>query len=115
VPVLGWLTLRGKCADCAAPISARYPIVELTTGVLFVLVTVRLAHLHIAAALPAYLYLAGAGLALALIDLDHRRLPNSIVLPSYLVVAVLLTIASAVSRDWWALARALISAAALFA
>jgi leader peptidase (prepilin peptidase) / N-methyltransferase len=115
VPVLGWLSLRGKCADCAAPISARYPLVELATGVLFVVVTLRVVHLHIAAALPAYLYFVAAGLALALIDFDHRRLPNAIVLPSYVVVGVLLTIAAAVSHDWWALARAAISAAALYA
>jgi leader peptidase (prepilin peptidase) / N-methyltransferase len=115
VPVLGWLSLRGKCADCATSISPRYPLVELATGVLFVVVTVRVAHLHIAAALPAYLYFVAAGLALAFIDFDHRRLPDSIVLPSYVVLAVLLTIASVVSRDWWALARAAIAAATLFA
>jgi leader peptidase (prepilin peptidase)/N-methyltransferase len=114
LPVLGWLSLRGKCADCAAPISARYPLVELGTGVLFVLVTLRVVHLHLAVALPAYLYFVAIGLALALIDLEHSRLPNVIVLPSYIVIAVLLTIASAVSRDWWALARAVISTVALF-
>jgi leader peptidase (prepilin peptidase)/N-methyltransferase len=115
VPVLGWLILRGKCADCANPISARYPIVEAATAALFVVITLRLAHLHLGAALPAYLYLAAAGLALAMIDVDHKRLPDKIVLPSYVVVAVLLTIAAAVTNDWWALARAGISAAALFA
>jgi leader peptidase (prepilin peptidase) / N-methyltransferase len=114
LPVLGWLALRGRCADCAAPISVRYPLVEFVTGALFVLVTVRSVQLHLAAALPAYLYLVAAGLALAFIDLDHHRLPNAIVLPSYVVVAVLLTIGSAVSHDWWALARAAISAASLF-
>ena len=35
VPVFGWLVLRGKCFDCKAPISPRYPIVELITGLLF--------------------------------------------------------------------------------
>ena len=35
VPVLGWFVLRGRCYDCAAPISARYPLVEAATGVLF--------------------------------------------------------------------------------
>jgi leader peptidase (prepilin peptidase)/N-methyltransferase len=114
LPVLGWLVLRGRCADCSTPISARYPLVEFVTGTLFVLVTIRVVHLHITAALPAYLYLVAAGLALAFIDVDHRRLPNAIVLPSYIVVAVLLTIAAAVSHDWWALARAAISAVALF-
>jgi leader peptidase (prepilin peptidase)/N-methyltransferase len=115
LPVLGWLILRGKCADCATPISVRYPIVEAVTAALFVLIALRLASLHIEAALPAYLYFAAAGIALALIDIDHRRLPDVIVLPSYLVVAVLLAAASFVSGDWWALARAAICAASLFA
>ena len=35
IPVLSWLLLRGKCRDCGNPISVRYPLVELTTGVLF--------------------------------------------------------------------------------
>ena len=64
VPVLGWLLLRGRCADCDHPISPRYPLVEATTALLFVVVTVRIAQLHLDAALPAYLYLAAAGLAL---------------------------------------------------
>jgi leader peptidase (prepilin peptidase) / N-methyltransferase len=114
VPVLGWLALRGKCADCAQSISARYPIVEALTAALFVVLTIRLTNLHIVAALPAYLYFAAAGLALAAIDLDHRRLPDLIVLPSYAVVAVLLVIASAHSHDWWALGRAAIAAGSLF-
>jgi leader peptidase (prepilin peptidase)/N-methyltransferase len=36
VPVLGWLVLRGRCADCANPISVRYPLIELAAGVLAV-------------------------------------------------------------------------------
>src|ERR1019366_6855678 len=44
IPVLGWLALNGKCADCGEPISVRYPIVEAATSALFVLLTVRLAH-----------------------------------------------------------------------
>jgi leader peptidase (prepilin peptidase)/N-methyltransferase len=115
VPVLGWLVLRGRCFDCEAPISARYPVVEALTAALFVLVTLRVLHLHLAPTLPAYLYFAAAGIALAMIDLDHKRLPDRIVLPSYVVVAILLTIASAATHDWWALARAAIGAAALFA
>jgi leader peptidase (prepilin peptidase)/N-methyltransferase len=39
VPVLSWLVLRGKCRDCAEPISTRYPLVELGTGVAFAAVT----------------------------------------------------------------------------
>jgi leader peptidase (prepilin peptidase)/N-methyltransferase len=35
VPVFGWLMLRGRCADCAAPISVQYPLIELLTGAAF--------------------------------------------------------------------------------
>jgi leader peptidase (prepilin peptidase) / N-methyltransferase len=115
VPVLGWLLLRGRCFDCHTPISARYPLVEAATGVLFAAVTWRLLAIDLPWALAAYLYLAASGVALAMIDLDVKRLPDKIVLPSYAVVAVLLTVAAMGGHDWWPLARAAIGAAALFA
>jgi leader peptidase (prepilin peptidase)/N-methyltransferase len=115
VPVFGWLLLRGACYDCRAPISARYPLVEGATGVLFAAVTWRLLVIGTPWALPAYLYLAAAGLALAMIDIDVKRLPDKIVLPSYAVVAVLLVVAAMGGNDWWPLARAALGAAALFA
>ena len=110
VPVLGWLLLRGKCADCAAPISARYPLVEAGTGALFVAVTARFG---LTAELPAYLYLAAVAIALAAIDLDVRRLPTSIVLPSYGVAVLLLVPAAIAGPGWGAAARGLAAAAAL--
>ena len=113
IPVLGWLMLRGKCYDCGNPISPRYPLVEAATGALFAVVTLDAGKLHWA--LPAYLYLAAAGIALAMIDFDHKRLPDKIVLPSYPVVAVLLTIGAAVNHNWSALERAAIGGAALYA
>ena len=115
VPVFGWLALRGKCYDCKAPISARYPLVELATGLLFAAMTLRILHLDLNAAVPAYLYFVAIGVALTMIDIDHKRLPNNIVLPSYAVLAVLLTIATGYSGDWDALLRAGIGAAGLFA
>lgn len=115
VPVLGWLVLRGRCADCAAPISARYPAVELGTAVLFVVITVQLAHTGRLSAAPAYLYLAAVGVALAIIDLRSQRLPNVLVLPSYPVLLVLLAGASAVTGDWSALLRGLVAGAASLA
>jgi leader peptidase (prepilin peptidase) / N-methyltransferase len=108
VPALGWLLLRGRCYDCAEPISARYPLVEAGTAVLFVATALRFAE--DLSALPAYLWFAATGVALALIDLDVRRLPNAIVLPSYAVLALLL----AIDADPQALARAAAGAATLF-
>ena len=115
VPVFGWLLLRGRCYDCKEPISARYPLVEAATGVLFAAVTWRLLVIDMPWALAAYLYLAAAGVALAMIDIDVKRLPNTIVLPSYAIVAVLLTVAAIGEHDSWPLARAGIGAAALLA
>jgi leader peptidase (prepilin peptidase)/N-methyltransferase len=115
IPVVGWLVLRGRCAACAAPIGVRYPLVEAGTAVLFVALAARLDSLGRLSALPAYLYFGAIGIALALIDLDCRRLPTSIILPSYPVLAVLLAASAAWQGDWWSLARAVIGAAALFA
>jgi leader peptidase (prepilin peptidase)/N-methyltransferase len=109
VPMLSWLLLRGKCADCRAPISPRYPVVEAGTAALFVSVGARFAH-H-PTLLPAYLFLAAIGIVLTAIDFDVRRLPDIIVLPSYAIVALLLTI----DADVHALYRAMTGAAALFA
>jgi len=41
VPVLGWIFLRGRCRDCRAPISIRYPLVETVTGGLFLVLGLR--------------------------------------------------------------------------
>ena len=90
VPVLGWLVLRGRCYDCGSPISARYPLVEAGTGVLFALAGWRFADRPVL--LAAYLAFAAAAVALALIDLDVRRLPNVIVAPAYPVLGVLLAL-----------------------
>lgn len=82
IPVVSWLILRGKCRDCGNPISVRYPVVELLTAALFALMSVVVPL----ASLPAYLWLAGAGVALAAIDLDVKRLPNVITYPSIMIV-----------------------------
>ncbi len=112
VPVLSWLLLRGKCRHCNARISARYPLVELATAALFAVVAYRFGWSW---ELPAFLYLAAISVALALIDLDVKRLPNAIVLPSYPVVALLLLLPAAVSGVWGDYLRALIGMVALFA
>lgn len=114
VPVLSWLLLRGRCRSCAARISARYPLVELATAVLFALTTSWAVRQDQLAVLPALLYLVAIGVALALIDLDVRRLPDAIVLPSYPVVGALLGLAALVEHDGGAFVRALVGGAALW-
>lgn len=72
IPVLSWLLLRGRCRDCGAPIAGRYPRVELGTGLGFAAVAL---HVGWTPYLGAALALTACGIALALIDLEHRRLP----------------------------------------
>jgi leader peptidase (prepilin peptidase)/N-methyltransferase len=111
IPVLSWLLLRGRCRHCGTAISIRYPLVEAGTAVAFVLMTLAIG---INAQLPAYLYLAAVGVALAMIDLDVKRLPDALTLPSYGVLGVLLAVASFVDDDWGSLGRGLLGMVALF-
>ena len=112
VPVVSWLLLRRRCRDCGAPISARYPLVELSTAVLFAVMAERFG---LDPVLPAFLYLAAVGLALALIDLDCKRLPNALTLPSYVVVPLLLAAAALGGSETGELVRALVGGAAMYA
>ena len=112
VPVVGWLLLKGRCRDCDVAISPRYPLVEVGCAALFVVMALRFGADPV---LPAYLYLAAVGLALALIDLDCKRLPDALTLPSYPVAAVLLAAAALFGSDSGSLVRALIGGAAMFA
>jgi leader peptidase (prepilin peptidase)/N-methyltransferase len=108
--VVSWLLLRGKCRDCGARISIRYPVVELLTGLLFALLVVRFGPSWV---LPAYLYLAAVGVALAAIDLDTKRLPDRLTLPSYPVAVVLLGVAALAGDSAGDLVRALLGMLAL--
>jgi leader peptidase (prepilin peptidase)/N-methyltransferase len=112
IPVAGWLLLRGRCRYCRTPVNARYPLVELLTAVLFGAMALRFGA---DPALPAYLYLAAVGVALTFIDLDHRRLPDVLTLPSYPVGVALLGGAAALGSDSGNWLRALIGAAVMFA
>ncbi|MDP1568878.1 MAG: prepilin peptidase [Vicinamibacterales bacterium] len=78
VPVISWVLLRARCGQCGEPISARYPIVELTTGVLFALVAAITPDPVLAA---SHLIFTAALIVLFAIDLEHQILPNVITLP----------------------------------
>jgi leader peptidase (prepilin peptidase)/N-methyltransferase len=105
VPVVSWLVLRARCRGCGERISAVYPAVEVATGVLFVLVFLRFG---LSWELPAFLYAAAIAVALTVVDIRLHRLPDAIVLPSYVVVGVLLVVAAAAAGEWGDLVRALI-------
>jgi leader peptidase (prepilin peptidase)/N-methyltransferase len=106
VPVLSWLLLRGRCRHCDARISARYPAVELVTALVFAAVAiVRGLDAELALTLP----FAAMLIAVANIDLEHRIVPNKILLP----MAVWGVGATAVVRPDF-LPEALIAGAAAF-
>ena len=89
LPVLGWLLLRGRCRTCRTRISPRYPIVEASTAALAAAVVLTK---HSAVDVVLGLVLVGVLVPIALIDLDHRIIPNKITLPAA-VAAVAIGIA----------------------
>lgn len=70
VPLVSWLRLRGRCRHCAEPISVRYPLVEAGCAVLFGAAAARFGWTWV---LPLALVVLATLLAMAVIDLDHRR------------------------------------------
>ena len=79
LPLLSWLLLRGRCRHCGERISPRYPALELLTGVVFTAVVLgRGLDDDLAALLP----FAAVLIAVAAIDLEHRIVPNKILLPA---------------------------------
>ena len=78
IPIFSWLFLRGKCSACKAPISKRYPLVELTCGLLSAYVAW---HFGFTWQTGAMLVLTWGLLAMSLIDADHQLLPDALVLP----------------------------------
>ena len=82
VPVVGWILLRGRCRDCKAPISLRYPIVELTTMAAFL--TCYWVFGADPLVVPRLIFVA-ALIALFAIDLEHQILPDLITLPGIIL------------------------------
>jgi leader peptidase (prepilin peptidase) / N-methyltransferase len=104
IPLVSWLALRGRCHHCGAPVSARYPLVELATGALLAAVV---ATQDDGARIVLGLLLVTALVPITLIDLDHRIIPNRITGPA--AIAALVVIA-ALDTDF--LLEAVISAVA---
>jgi leader peptidase (prepilin peptidase)/N-methyltransferase len=86
IPILSYFLLNGRCRFCREPISVRYPIVEFTSGILFIVLYLKFG---LSILFVIYALMASTLLVIALIDLDHKIIPNVITLPGVLVGLIL--------------------------
>lgn len=114
LPILGWLLLRGRCADCQLPISPRYPLVELLLGTIFLLVgglelignAVNLPRASLdfprptltiqepwalGGAVTLHLVLLSSLVCAALIEHDGQRIPKRVAFP-VIVIAIIVSL-----------------------
>jgi len=110
VPVLSWLTLRGRCRDCRAPIAVRYPAIELANAVLWVAVYLRAPGW---ADFATGAFLCSACLALLAIDAEFRILPDRITLTG-VIVGIALSFFSHMRTPISAIGGAALGAAGLY-
>lgn len=126
LPIASWIALRGRCQHCRARIPIRLPLVEAGTAVAFVVVAAwMLRHpgplgpaspwAAVLLTTVAYLYFAAVSILLALTDIDVRRLPDVIVLPSYPIAVALLATACLLAGEWSPLARGAVGLLAMVA
>jgi leader peptidase (prepilin peptidase) / N-methyltransferase len=78
IPIVSWLLLRGRCASCKNPISPRYPLVELATGLLSAIVAW---HFGFGTTAACGILVTWVLIAMTGIDIDHQLLPDSLTLP----------------------------------
>jgi leader peptidase (prepilin peptidase)/N-methyltransferase len=130
LPVASWIVLGGRCYDCRAAISPRYPLVELTTGVLFVALgwldvygpAVEMASAIVAdtdyyvglVEFTGHAWIASTILAAGLIRWDGQRAPRWLVLPAIGVSLLLMPLLTPMRR-WWLVGTAVVLVAMLTA
>jgi leader peptidase (prepilin peptidase) / N-methyltransferase len=95
IPVVSFALLRGHCRHCGAAISARYPLIELATASLFIAAAVVFEDIFVAAIMAPFL---GVLLAVALIDAEHRVVPNAVVYPSLTLFAAAVLLGAVFGR-----------------
>jgi len=78
IPLVSWLLLKGRCFNCKTPISVRYPLVELGTALVSLLLAQHFGPVPLTV---LYLIITWALIALIFIDIDHMLLPDQITLP----------------------------------
>jgi leader peptidase (prepilin peptidase) / N-methyltransferase len=89
IPVVSWLLLRGRCRSCGARISPMYPLTEIATAGLFAAAALTFDRVWVSVMIAPFL---GLMVALAIIDLRHRIIPNRVVYPSLLAFAAYIVI-----------------------
>lgn len=82
IPLVSWLALRGKCAFCQTPISMQYPLIELCSAIIYLLCYVRLGAMTQTLLVGSVFVLL---LALSMIDLRYKAVPDSLSLPALLI------------------------------
>lgn len=105
VPLISYAMLRGRCRDCGLGISPRYPLVELVTGLLFAAAAYRFG---LSLEFVGAIVLVCALVALGGTDLEHRLLPNVLVLPALVVGLVSSVVAD--PSGWWSYPVAAVAA-----
>jgi leader peptidase (prepilin peptidase)/N-methyltransferase len=90
IPVLGWLLLRGRCRSCGERISIRYPALELATAIVIVVPFLVYEDPWVAVAVAALLALMPV---VAVIDIEHRIIPNKLMYPALVVFPIYLVVA----------------------
>ncbi|MFI5035634.1 MAG: prepilin peptidase [Acidimicrobiales bacterium] len=97
IPVISWILLKRRCHHCGAPISLRYPLVELACAALFAGAGARVGFSW---RLPELLVLTAGLLALAIIDLDRLILPKSVVFTTLGGVMISVVVAATITGQW---------------
>ena len=105
IPILSWLALRGKCANCHAAISPRYICVELLGGLLFLAVFIHATALSLPVyVIPVYWIWVSLMIAGSFIDFDHQLLPDFTTVGGMVLGVAVAIFEACQLRNWWVLA-----------
>lgn len=96
IPLVSYALLRGRCRHCGVRISPVYPFLEASTAVLFASAVLRYEDVAVAAMIGPFL---GILLAMAMVDLRHKIIPNAVVYPGLVVFAVAVAVLDLTGRD----------------
>ena len=111
LPVIAWVGRGRRCPECGAATSFRRPLVELATAAVFA----GLVFLpEVSWALPGYWWAAATAITLTVTDLEHRRIPDRILMPGLLGTVMLLAAGALADGDPWNILRGLAGGAAHF-